>query len=300
MPGPMLAQTQQLLWTLITAPEGAAAGVAALAPADRSFAESLLRAGGRLSPMDRLDIYADMYFYRLRDCLQEDFAAVRAVIGGAAFHNLITDYLLAHPPTHFSLRQAGRNLPAFLDTYAGTAPWPFLGELAALEWAVLDAFDAPDVPPLEITALQALPADQWPELRFDLGPSLQRLHVDWRVDAVLQGVQSGAAPAVRAAAPLAAPTWLRIWRQDLRVFHRPIDAAEAAALDAVLKRESFATVCAAVGELIGEAAGAERMVQILDTWFADGLVTGCGGAAASRSIYEAAASRLTATARASE
>lgn len=275
MRGPMLAQTQQLLWKLITAPEGAAAGVVSLDPVDRSLAESLLPTGGRLSPLERLDIYADMYFYRLRDCLQEDFAAVHAAIGAEGFHNLITDYLLAHPPAHFSLRQAGRHLPTFINTHPVAAPWPFLGQLAALEWAVLDAFDAPDAMPLEITALQDLPADEWPELRFDLTPSLQRLHVDWRVDEILQCVQNGAVPVVAAAAAVAAPTWLRVWRQDLRVFHRPIDAAEAAALEALLKGEGFATVCAAVGELIGEAAGAERVVQLLDTWFADGLVTGC-------------------------
>ena len=76
-------------------------------------------------------------------------------------------------------------------------------------------------------------------------------------------------------APEAAPTGLRVWRQDLRVFHRPIDAVETAAVESVLRGETFAAVCAAVGELIGEIAGAQRVVQLLDTWFADGLVTGC-------------------------
>jgi len=267
----MLAQTQQLLWTLITAPEGAAAGLAALNPADRSIAESLVRAGGQLSAVERLEVYADMYFYRLRDCLQEDFPALRAVIGNEWFHNLITDYLIAHPPTHFSLRYAGQYLPAFVGTHAVTARWPFAGQLAALEWAIVDAFDAPDASPVERAVMQQMPPGQWPELRFNVTPSLQRLHVDWRVDEVLRCVQGGTVPPV----PEAAPTWLRVWRQDLRVFHRPIDAAEATALAALVDGATFATVCGRVGELIGESAGAERVVRLLDTWFADGLVTGC-------------------------
>ncbi len=245
--------------------------MAALDPADRDWAASLVCAGGHLSPLERVDIYADMYFYRLRDCLQEDFAALRALIGEQWFHNLVTDYLIAHPPAHFSLRQAGRQLPSFIVTHPVAVAWPCIGQLAALEWAVLHAFDAPDATPLELTALQEIPPEEWAELRFALTPSLCRLHVDWRVDDVLRNVQSGDTPCP----PAPAPTWLRVWRQDLRVYHRPIDAAEAAALETVMKGETFAAVCDAVGELIGEAAGAERVVQLLDTWFADGLVTGC-------------------------
>jgi len=269
---PTLAHTQQLLWKLITAPEGAAAGLASLDPADRRVAESLVRSGGRLSSVERLDVYADMYFYRLRDCLQEDFPTVHALIGDDCFHNLITDYLIVHPPAHFSLRHAGRHLSPFIRGHGASTRWPFLEQLVALEWAILDAFDAPDASPLEIAVLQEVPPEEWPELHFDLTPSLQRLHVDWRVDEMLRCVQDGATPS----APEPSPTWLRVWRQDLRVFHRPIDVAEAAALDAVLRGDTFAVVCGRVGELIGQSTGAERVVQLLDTWFADGLVTGCG------------------------
>lgn len=268
---PSLAETQQLLWKLITAPEGAATGLARLGEVERAVAESLVRAGGRLQPVERLEIYADMYFYRLRDGLKEDFVAVHAVIGEERFHNLVTDYLLANPPVHFSLRYAGQHLPAFIKAHALSARWPFLGPLAALEWAILDAFDAPDASPLELVALQAVPPEEWPELRFDLTPSLQRLHVDWRVDEVLQRVRDGAA----ASQPDLVSTWLRVWRQEMRVFHRPMDAAEATALEAIANREPFAAVCARVGELLGESAGAERVVQLLGIWFADGLVTSC-------------------------
>src|SRR5512140_2466410 len=75
---PSLAETQQLLWKLITAPEGAAAELAHLGAAERAVAESLVRPCGRLRPVERLEIYADMYFYRLRDALREDFVAVHS------------------------------------------------------------------------------------------------------------------------------------------------------------------------------------------------------------------------------
>jgi len=268
---PNLEQTQRILWQLITAPEGAAAGLASLDPVERRVGASLLRGGGRLSPVERLEIYADMYFYRLRDALQEDFAALHAVVGAARFHNLVTDFLLAHPPAHFSLRYAGQHLPAFVGTHAVSERWPFVGQLAALEWAILEAFDAPDASPLDVAALQEVPPGDWPSLRFDLTPSLQRLHIDWRVDELLRRLQDGATPP----APDASPAWLRVWRQDLRVFHRPIDGVEVDALDAAASGATFAAVCGRVGDLVGESAGTERAVQLLETWCTDGLITGC-------------------------
>jgi hypothetical protein len=269
MPRSTLAQTQQLLWKLITAPEGAATGLAALDPAARRAAASLVRSGGRLSPPERLEIYADMYFYRLRDCLQEDFAAVRAVLGGQWFHNLITDYLIAHPPRHFSLRQAGRQLPAFIDIHAVSSRWPFLGQLAALEWAMLDAFDAADAVPANFAGLQAVPPDDWPQLRFHLVPSLQWMHFDWRVDELWQRVHDRQAPAPEA--PRRASTWLRVWRQNLRVFHRTIDPAEAHALLAIAAGEPFALVCERIAQWVPDAAE-ERAVELLGTWMVDGVL----------------------------
>jgi len=271
MSTPTLEQTQRLLWKLITAPEGAASGLAQLSAAERDLAASLIGGDARLAAIDRVEVYADMYFYRIRDCLKEDFAAVCAVVGEAHFHNLITDYLLAHPPSHFSLRYAGRHLPEYLERYALARQWPCVADLARLEWAIVDVFDAPDVTPIGAAELAAVPQEQWPEVRFQLTPALRVLRLQWPVHTVWQQVQQGEPPAD----PVPGETTLRVWRQDLRVFHRPVDAAEAAALEAVAHGESFASVCGRVGELLGEAAGAERVAQLLESWFADGLITGC-------------------------
>ena len=267
---PTLDQTQQLFWKLITAPEGAASGLAALQPLQRALAETLAREAGRLSAVERLDIYADMYFYRIRDCLKDDFAAVSAVIGEAAFHNLITDYLLIHPSTHFSLRYVGQHLPAFVRRHTFGAQWPYLADLALLEWTILEAFDAPDAQPLAAAALAAVPQEGWPELRFQLTPSLRLLDVDWPVHEVWKQAQEGEAPdEVRPAT-----TTLRVWRQDLRVFHRPIDAAESAALNALRAGAEFSGVCERVVAYYGEGEGAERAASLLGTWLGDGLITG--------------------------
>jgi hypothetical protein len=269
---PTLEQTQQLFWKLITAPEGVAAGRDALHPSQRGLADTLVREDARLSTVERLDIYADMYFYRIRDCLKDDFAAVHAVIGGAPFHNLITDYLLVHPSTHFSLRYVGRHLPAFVRNHTLGTQWPYVADLASLEWTILEAFDAPDAEPLDPDALAAVPPERWPDLRFTLTPSLHLLDVGWPVHEIWRQAQAGEQPAE----PQPVATCLRVWRQDLRVFHRPIDAAERAALRAVRAGAPFAPVCEQIVEAHGEGEGSTRAFNLLSAWLADGLLIGYG------------------------
>jgi putative DNA-binding protein len=270
MPAPSLAQTQQLLWTLITAPEGAAAGLAQLDPTDRGVAASLANGDARLSALERLDIYANMYFYRIRDCLKEDFVAVCAVVGDDNFHNLITDYLLVHPPTHFSLRYAGQHLPTFLLGHSLSTRWPYLPDLAKLEWAILEAFDAADAPPLQPAALAEVPQDRWPELRLQLTPSLQLFDLAFAVHNVWRAAQDGKS----ISEPRHQETSVRVWRQDLRVFHHAMDAVERDALRAVAADACFADVCERIVARDREAADAERALALLGEWLGDGLLIG--------------------------
>jgi len=267
---PSLAQTQQLFWTLITAPEGVAAGRNALRPSQRALADTLVREDARLSAVDRLDIYADMYFYRIRDCLKEDFGAVCAVIGEAAFHNLITDYLLVHPSTHFSLRYVGRHLPAFVRRHTVGTQWPYLADLASLEWTILEAFDAPDAEPLAPAALAAVPQERWPDLRFTLTPSLHLLDVGWPVHEIWKQAQA----VEKRVEPQPADSCVRVWRQDLRVFHRPIDAVERGALTAIRAGAVFTDVCEGITAAAGETEVAARAAALLHEWLADELLTG--------------------------
>jgi Putative DNA-binding domain len=268
---PTLAQTQQLFWKLITAPEGVAAGLAGLSSSERDAADGLVRPAARLSATERLDVYADMYFYRIRDCLKDDFPAVGAVIGDAAFHNLITDYLLVHPSAHFSLRYVGQRLPAFVSTHELGRRYPCLTDLAALEWSLLEAFDALDAQSITSAALIRIPTARWAELRFTVTPSLKMLCLAWPVHEVWAQTQRQD----EVGALEATETFIRVWRQNLRVFHRAIDRTEHAALDALSKGATFADMCEPIAAALGEAAGVERAVALLQGWLADGLLTAC-------------------------
>lgn len=270
MSEPTLAESQRLLWKLITAPEGVTAALAQLGASERAAAEALVCSDQRLSAVERLDIYANMYFFRLRDVLRDDFAAVHAVIGERSFHNLVTDYLLAHPPAHYSLRYAGLGLPQFLRGHALAQRWPYLSALAALEWALLESFDAMDGPMIEANALAAVPAGRWPDLLFEMSPSLRLLDLDWGVHETCIAAQRGDAPAE----PAHTCTSVRVWRQNERVYQRPIDRVERAALAAVISGARFAEVCDQIAACAREPDSTERVLGLLQAWLGDGLISG--------------------------
>jgi hypothetical protein len=268
---PTLAETQRYLWRLITAPEGVAAGLASLGDEDPRLAERLeqIVAGDRrLSARQRLDIYANMYFYRLLDSLREDYPAVCAVVGAGEFHNAITDYLLAHPPSHPSLRYAGRHVPRFLRAHRLAEERPWLPALAELEWAILDAFDAADGPTLAAEDLERLAPESWAAARLTPTASLRLLEVDWRVDDVWDRTQRGEPPGDAEAIASA----LQIWRRDLRVYHRPLEALERDCLRLLLAGEPFAAWCDRAAAAAGEDAAAEEVVSIVRRWLNEGVL----------------------------
>ncbi len=140
---PGLEALQALLYRLITAPEGVAAGLAAESASEPEMLEHLIESDDRLSATERLEIYANAYFYRILDCLKEDFPATLATLGPDDFHNLITAYLIEYPPTEPSISYAGRHLAEFLRHHSMRAMierWPFIAELARLERTQIEVF----------------------------------------------------------------------------------------------------------------------------------------------------------------
>ncbi len=275
---PTLSATQRLLWRLITAPEGVGAALAADADrggAQRAALARTVRSDGALDAAQRLDIYANMYFFRVLDVLKEDYPATRALLGDVAFHNLVTDYLLAHPPEHFSIREAGRHLPELLEHHGARATHPCAADLARFERALNDAFDAADAPALSAEALAAVPPEAWPALRFALHPSVRVLRCGWPVHTVRAAVDRGAP----AADPEPEATPLCVWRQDLAVFHCALDATELTALAAVETAASFGQVCAAAGEASPVADAPQRVAQALARWLANGWIAAPGPSA---------------------
>jgi hypothetical protein len=299
---PDLDATQRLVWELLTAPEGVRAGAEALAArgslasADLGF---LVRGDSRLDPIERLDIYANMYFFRLRDALAEDFPKLLAVLGGVRFHNLITDYLLACPSTSWTLRDLGRRLPDFLEEHALAEELPFAADLARLEWARLDVFDEADAEPLTREAIAALGPDRLATFALGIIPALRIValahdalavwaEIEHRdpssapATATSAAVETDAGPAeappVRVSGGEPRPVLARVWRRGLTVRHREIPPDEARALELVRQGTTLPELAERLAEpdpatpAEGGRDLARQIAACLDLWTADGIL----------------------------
>jgi Putative DNA-binding domain len=266
-----LAHTQSLFWQLIRAPDGVEAALGALPDRERTLPggiDAWVCGDERLRAVERLEVYAGMYFFRLLGCLAEDFAAVHAVVGHQRFHALVRDYLERHPSTSRSVRLLGRFLAGFLEGHPLGAEHPHVADLARFEWALLEAFDARDAEPLAPEALKSLPADRWPGLRLTLAPSLRVVEALAPVQEVWAAVTGGQAP------PRVERrrTVIRVWREELRVFHRVIGEVELAALRAIERGAGFAAACEAASAFTGEEEAPLEVARLLERWLADRLL----------------------------
>jgi len=261
VPAPALRELQDAFWRHLAAAPGDDAG-RPIAPG----LAALLVGTEELPAEARLAIYARMYFWRLLDVLREDHPRTAAILGDETFRAVVRGYLGRHPSEDPSVANVGRAFAAFLATNlpAGAPPWA--ADLARLEWARREVFDAPDAPALGLDALRALTPAAWPATCFAVVPALARLVVGWPVQRAW-----AAAPDDPAVALTGARTALRVWRSGFSVYHAVLDAREEAALASLAAGEPFAAVCEAFADLPAEEAAAQA-ASLLVTWVKDGMV----------------------------
>jgi hypothetical protein len=215
-----------------------------------------------------LGVYANMYAARLVDCLEHDFPSLAAVMGSAAFERLVAAYLLVHPSRSPSLRQLGNQLPAFLGEHPSRGLRPDLSDLARLEWARVEAFDASEMPLHSSGSLAVELEQRGVATRLRAVSSLAIVETGFAVDEVWLAVDRGEPPP----GPRAERRWVVVWRRDWVVRHRALSLLEARALAATVAGADISELCslfAGSGEVPDAAQAAFTALQ---QWAADGLL----------------------------
>jgi len=264
-----LADTQARFHAVVTARDSIAA-IAARDGDARAAIDAMVVGDAKLSAIDRLDVYAGMYFVRIHDVLRDEFPRTAAVLGGEAFHGLVADYLTARPPRHPSLREAGDRLAEFLAGHALAGARPWLAELARLERARTEVFDGPDASPVAIADLRAIPPERFGALRFRLIPSHRLLADRFAIAAIWRAADGDDV----SSPPRAETETLIVWRRDDTVYHRPADEDEARWLLRLAAADGapFVDLCAALGETQSDEAAAARAFELLARWAGEGLI----------------------------
>ncbi|MFO0690081.1 MAG: DNA-binding domain-containing protein [Myxococcota bacterium] len=238
---------------------------------DETDLPARIRTDRGISAEERLFVYAHAWFARLHEVLREDYGALAEALGEDAFHDLAKLYFMVHPPRSHSLRFAGEHLCSFLrspvaELFAGR--WPFAADLAALEWALVEVFDARNDLLLERHTLATLAPEEWAALRLVPVSAHRLLRLDWPVDRIRAAWSADRSiPAIEPA-----PTCLLVYRHREQVFYRPASDLEERALIGLRAGDDFAELCGGVAEKIGEAEAASVLVGLIERWIREGLL----------------------------
>jgi hypothetical protein len=210
-------------------------------------AVELVKRNSRLSSFERLEIYNRSYWSRVLDAFSEDFPGVRASVGAKTFDRLRRRYLADCPSQSFTMRDLGKHLASWMERNPALVGDNFdiALEMAKLEWAEIESFDAAEderLSPEDVAAID-------PEHPLPLQPHLRLLEVRHEVDRLLlktretakrnQGVTRGLTPKQIEDAKSAEPLYLAIHRHELVVHYKRLDAEMFRLLRALLSGGSM-------------------------------------------------------------
>ena len=150
--------------------------------------EDVILPSSRLSPAERVGVYQGMYLLRMEEALESDYPGLAHMLGHEGFSSLVRDYVQEHPSMSYTLNRLSDRLPAFVSRWRGTRRPAVAGDLARLEQAIAEVFDAEEVEALSEDEIAALPAEAWERLRLAPIPAFRLLALRYPVGAYLDSL----------------------------------------------------------------------------------------------------------------
>jgi hypothetical protein len=238
----------------------------------RPMVAQFIKSNDRLSGFERIEIYNKQYWFRLLDCLYDDFPGMRTVLGEKKFHRLSVAYLDRYPSRHFSLRNLGQNLEQFLREQPQRAsPYQALArDLARFEWAQVLAFDEAQK---EVVTPDDLLGRDPAKLRLELQPHVTLLELNYPLDdfviavkrQALRGDASNAMSGKRAkhsarsaARPKRTHVYVAVYRQHNMIYYKRMEPMEYKIVCALRDGKTVGKACESVKGVNGAKVG---------TWF---------------------------------
>jgi len=232
-----------------------------------------------------MGVYVNAYRLRLAEFLDEDFPALRVLLGDDDFEALVEAYIDENPSRLRNARWYTTRLPEFMRESENWSANALAIGLALFERALTDAYDAADAPALSIETLAEFSPQDWPRLGFTFHPSLRLIEVAAGVLDAYAAATADEQDEERAdeedegaledrPSDASESETIAIWRADLDPAYRQLDPDEYLALFEAMGGQSFGDICQLVAFQNEGQSATERLARFLVTWFSEGLVIG--------------------------
>jgi hypothetical protein len=233
-----------------------------------------VREDARLPAVHRLGVYHHAYRARLLETMRDTFGHTYRYLGDEWFDHLALRFIEATPSASLSLRWYGEAWPVWLAAALGSnsamGSHQEVAELASLDWALRQAFDAADAPVLTLRDLAAMAPEDWATVVLRPQPSMAMLSLGHNTLSLWHALDQD--EAVPPAASLAVPMAVLVWRRDEQPHFRSVSAPEALALRALLGGQPFGALCEALAQDFEALDAAAVAGGFLRQWVDDGVL----------------------------
>jgi hypothetical protein len=272
-PEPDLARLQRWMQAVVVHPGTVDEGIGS-APARRELDPerigSAILPSKTLTSAERIGVYHGMYLLRMAEALENDYPAVAHFLGDDSFRGLVSAYVQAHPSTAYTLNRLGDRFPEFIRGAKGIRRKGFVHDLARLEQAVTQVFDAPESPAWPAEEIARIPEASWPGAVLRPISAFRLAAFRYPVNAYFQSVKDDNHdhPEVRRQ-----PTWIAVYRKRYEVWRLDLSRSAFTFLRALTKGRPFGrAVAESARSLQGDAGG--QLFRWLRDWVAEGMFAG--------------------------
>ena len=217
-------------------------------------------------------VYRYAYGSRLVEALRNDHELLHAYLGDEMFDEMGHAYVKARPSEHPNLRWFSQGLPEFLRANAPYSGYPVLGDLAALEKALNDAFDGPDGAVVTLADVAAFAPEIWKDLVFTAHPTAARFDLTTNAPAIWRALKADETPPD--AEEQAERLRILVWRQDNTPMFRELPAEEAMMWDEAARGVPFGVLCSMLATYDDPDTAAGRGASYLHGWITGGCLSG--------------------------
>jgi len=275
---PRLETVERWMQAVVMHPEGAASGIRAasarrLIPAAARDLESVVLPSKSLTSIERLGIYAHMYYARLLEILVAEYPTTQQVLGEKAFERACRRFLERNPSRHRTLNLLSERFPDFLARHLPPGNRSKLAvDVARIERAMEDVFDAQQAEPLTAAEFAAIGADEWHRVRLRVIPALRLLKLRFAANEYMSATRGGKQP--RTLRPRA--TFAIVYRRGFQVYRRDQTPGQFKLIAALARGRTLEE--AVRSGISGRDGNADTLAATLGVWFREWAAAGifCG------------------------